>query len=450
MFGLRRHAVLISVFLLLLTATLGGRAYLIARRHRNEVVDLYRKDAQAPVLLKGLEARATTLHQLNRKWRATDDPVYLELEAAQWQEARKEWQELREAVAEADSGLPSEFSPRALKSLRKVRQVIDESADRRLAKANEEIRDIAGLVLLSVLLLAGVSAWLVLLFFRGLLEPLRRLRAATDEISTGRFSHQVAPSGLAVAELRQLSESFNSMVKQLDTLDRAKSEFLQTISHELKNPLAALKEGMSLLVNQGEQLPAASRQKGLNACLIATRRLETMINNLLKISRGDASPYDMEVSLRRFDSAIQAAVDEVRPLAERRRMSLSFNREGGREEGIQAAFNWDGMVQVFVNVLQNAIKYGQEGSVIEVSATEKKGAAPRIEAEIANTGKPVASLELTRIFDRFYRGANAAHQQGLGIGLHVVKQIVTAHRGEVSAESSGGQTRIRLWIPGVV
>jgi signal transduction histidine kinase len=239
------------------------------------------------------------------------------------------------------------------------------------------------------------------------------------------------------------------MAERLEHLDSAKTEFLATISHEIKNPLAALKEGMNLLASQGDSMLPHARSKAFSACLIASKRLESMINNLLNPSRMEMGLFDFDLTPKDLTAAIQTAMDEVRPLAQKKGMAIEYS--GG--EGILAAFNWDGMVQVFENLLLNAIKYGNENTTIEIRAalksrTIEKAELPHLELAVINDGRAIPEAELAQVFERFYRGANSKLQQGMGLGLHVVKRIVEAHHGGISAACEAGKTRFELWIPG--
>src|SRR5262249_25193429 len=159
----------------------------------------------------------------------------------------------------------------------------------------------------------------------------------------------------------------------------------------------------------------------------ASKRLESMINNLLHHSRMEAGLYQFDLTQKDLSTAGQTAIEEVRPLADRKTMTIQYQGV----PGIQAAFNWDGKVPGFVNLLLNAIKYGQENTPIEVDAQlERKGPVPNVVVSVLNQGEPIPASELSRLFERFYRGANSGPQKGMGLGLHVVKKIVEAHNGD--------------------
>jgi signal transduction histidine kinase len=206
---------------------------------------------------------------------------------------------------------------------------------------------------------------------------------------------------------------------------------------------------MNLLATQGEQLLPHARSRAFSACVIAAKRLESMINNLLNQSRLENGLYDFNLTPKDLTTVIHTAIEEVRPLAQRKRMTIEYR--GDAE--ILAAFNWDGMLQVLENLLLNAIKYGNEDSVIDVHASMKrrpheKAELPHLELAVINEGRPISETDLSQVFDRFFRGSNSSQQQGMGLGLHVVRRIVEAHHGGIRAASEEGKTRFALWIPG--
>jgi signal transduction histidine kinase len=346
-----------------------------------------------------------------------------------------------------------------------MRSLLNTKREEKLQRAREAASSLLGWMLATLLLSIGVTSWVVYLFYRGLIHPLVNLKEATSRIRSGELSHRIAAPDAGVTELQELSHSFNGMAEKLEQLDRAKTEFLATISHEIKNPLAALKEGLNLLATQGEHLSPESRSKAFAACLIASKRMEFMINNMLhhsKVGKMEHGLYQFGLTLKNLTAALQTAVDEVRPLADRKKMAIQLRAPAE----LEASFNWDGMVQVFENLLLNAIKYGSESSSIEVTAqpaerplkSGSRQAVPHVEISFANLGARIAESEIPKLFDPYYRGRNSDKNAGLGLGLHVVRRIIDAHHGEVRASSTPittcasaredtAQTRIQLWIP---
>ncbi len=458
--GLKRHALAVSAALLLLIAILGTRGYSVARTQYREIGDLVNHDLKAEGLLVRMESQANARDQARRKLRITRDAAYAQLVTHHQGQLAATAQTLEQTLSPTHPELASQIG--ALKSVADItglREQLNEKREAKLKRAREAASNLLGWLLVVLILAIGVTAWIVTLFYRGLIDPLAKLKEATARISAGELSHRVASPEAGVRELRELSRSFNSMAEKLEALDSSKTEFLATISHEIKNPLAALKEGLNLLATQGENLSPESRSKGFAACLIASKRLEFMINNMLHQSKMETGLYKFGLTLKNLSTAIQTAVDEVRPLADRKKMAIHVKAP----TELEASFNWDGMVQVFENLLLNAIKYGTEQTEIEVTAQPtdrplKRGSAqmvPHLEVSVANTGARIADAEIPKLFDPFYRGGNTGRAAGLGLGLHVVRRIIDAHHGDVRASSvplappsdEMAETRIHVWIP---
>jgi signal transduction histidine kinase len=436
---------MISFSLLCLVVLLGTKAYSVARTHFAELSELANHDMKAQGLLVRMEGLTTQRDQARRKYRITHDSEYLDLATHYDQLLQEAAGSLQANLASSDPELSFHDT---IESVHELRSQLEARREQKLSHSHEAAQGLLRLILLALILSGVVTAWLLTLFYRGLLDPLKQLEDATARIRGGDLAFRLR-EGHGVTELRELADSFNQMAERLEHLDAAKKEFLATVSHEIKNPLAALKEGMNLLASQGDTMLPNAR----SACLIAAKRLESMINNLLHHSRMEMGLFEFDLTPKDLASAIHTAMEEVRPLAQKKSMAIEY--KGDAE--ILAAFNWSGMVQVFENLLLNAIKYGNEGSVIEVHARLaprkagddfSKGELPHLELAVVNDGARIPDQDLSQVFDRFYRGPNSAQQQGMGLGLHVVKKIVEAHHGGITAASEAGKTRFQLWIPG--
>ena len=456
--GLRAHSAIVGCSLVLLTAILGARGYAVARSQFRDMERLVSVDISGQEQLARLESFVSARDRALRREHqalAAGHRVAAELrrrEVAHFAaDGRQAARGLRELLAPAYPELAS--TARALttrEDLGWLREELSTQRLRKLGSARNEALGLLRMIVLAFFLSLAITAWVLYLFRHGLLEPLGRLRDAVARVRAGDWTTRVPPDQ-GISELRELTRSFNAMATRLEALDLAKAEFLATVSHEFKNPLTALKEGLGLLAYQGEELPAAVRGRALGACLIASKRLEAMMNNLLAASSLDRGAQRLEVSLRDLREPLQGAIDEVRLLADKRGMSILADLSPDAD--LRACFNADGFHQVFENLLFNAIKYGDEGSVISVTARavvrplRGSEGPPVAQAEVAviNRGRPLDAHETERVFERFYRGQNAG-ARGLGVGLHIVKQIVEAHFGEVAAIplADGMCFRVRL------
>ncbi|HLD99516.1 MAG TPA: HAMP domain-containing sensor histidine kinase [Bdellovibrionota bacterium] len=440
--GLKINAMLISVSLIALTVILGVRAYSVARVHLVESKALVERDVPLQDLLFALDSAVNAKQLAEKKWAITRDPVYAKLIAKYRDTILKE----AKAISLLRSGLiPAVKAKTSVSELRDIvkhaQEVLSQEREKNVRHASDAAAGLLRLILVAVVLSIVITAWMMVLFYHGLIRPLRHLRDATTRIREGDLSCRMRAEGLT--ELREIAQDFNSMAARLESLDQAKNEFLATISHEIRNPMAALKEGLNLLSSEERKLSTESQKKCLSACLIASKRLEFMINNLLNLSKTGSGIFEADFSNRNLSSAIQTAVDEVRPLAEKKSIALRLVAP----ETVLAFFHWDGVVQAFVNLLLNAIKYGLEGSLIEVSVGVSESTGAGVQVDVTNSGVDIARDELSKIFDRFYRGANSVKQQGMGIGLHVVKKVVEAHRGDVNVSSESGKTIFRVRLP---
>jgi PAS domain S-box-containing protein len=225
--------------------------------------------------------------------------------------------------------------------------------------------------------------------------------------------------------------------------DRQKDDFLATLAHELRNPLAPLRTGLHLLQRGGGAPEQAARVHG-----IMQRQLDHMVrlvDDLLDIARISQGKISLRQEHLALHTVLEQAVDVCRPLMDAQGHTLVW-------EGVDPQWQVSGdatrLVQVVGNLLNNAAKYTPPGGRVTLRAGAE-GDVLRIEVEDTGIGIPPALLE--RVFDRFAQVQQHLEraQGGLGIGLSVVKSLVEMHGGRVSAESAGVGTgsRFLVWLP---
>jgi signal transduction histidine kinase len=455
-FDLRTHAFVICFAMIALVGVLGIRAYSIAKVHSEEVRELVEGDAEAQGLILRMESAQAARDVAIKKLKITGTFAYERLAFESGRDLEQMKVSLEQVLQRSypdlsvvpSSGEVSENSDAT--NLESLKQELERRRQLRLARARTEAQGLLRLIIVGVLLSGGISLWLLGFLYRSLIRPVAALKEATQKIRSGDLSCRI-PQGTAESgarEFRELSASFNAMAEKLEQLDDAKSEFLATISHEFKNPLAALKEGLGLLSGRNEFLSPESRAKTFAACIIASKRLESMMMNLLCHSRMESGLYQFDLSRKDFVSAIYVAMDEIAPVAAKKSMSVSYR---GLPK-LLGAFNWDGVIQVMENLILNAIKYGREGTEVGVFTEMRTDLdeIPLFEIRVSNVserGDELAEGDLESLFDRFYRGGNSSQKQGLGLGLHVVKRIVQAHHGNVSVDRLGDRTEFKVHIP---
>jgi signal transduction histidine kinase len=438
--GLRAHAFVICLAMVTLVSVLGTRAYLTARAHFKETRELIEGDAEARDLISKIDTAQAALEVAQKKLKVTGAFQYERLVSQTEQSLLLLKSSLADVLANTYPDLRERSDLEALRGELEIRR------QQKLGRAHADALGLLREILAALVLSIGVSLWLMAFLYRSLIRPVADLKEATQKIRSGDLSYRI-PSETGAREFRELAASFNAMAEKLEQLEDTKNEFLATISHEFKNPLAALKEGLALLSNRGEFLSPESKNKAFAASIIASKRLESMMMNLLCHTRMEKGLYQFDLSRKDLAVAISTAIEEVSPIAAKKGMRMEY--KGARP--VFSAFNWDGIIQVMENLLLNAIKYGRENSPIEIDARVRTDVDvfPVAEIRVRNRAEreDMAGVDLNSIFDRFYRGNNVDGKQGLGLGLHVVKKVVEAHKGSVHVERHAETMEFTIQIP---
>ncbi len=222
--------------------------------------------------------------------------------------------------------------------------------------------------------------------------------------------------------------------EQLIRLNKAKSDFVSSVSHELRTPLAAIK-GYASLLGSG-QFGALDQPKSERVAKIEKHAdlLTQLINNLLDIARIESGRLAMErrpIPVEDFLTTIQ---ETVRPQLDAKQIQYHVDLDGVKELVGDAQH----LQRVFINLLSNAIKYTPEHGTVRVGLRRE---GPTVFASVSDTGSGIASEDLPKLFQEFYRANDRVNQQirGTGLGLALAKRIVEAHQGQLTVESQSGR-----------
>ncbi len=305
----------------------------------------------------------------------------------------------------------------------------------------------------------GLAAALVLslAIVRSVVGPLARLARGTRELAGGDFSYQVEVSG--GPEFAALARDFNAMAERLGELDRLKKDFLATVSHELKAPLASMQETTRLLL-EGIPGPISEQQERLlRLNLGCGDRLSHMIADLLDLARLEAGAVEFEREPLDLAATARSALDELASLIRQNRLLVETRWPPGpvTVEGDRSL-----LLQVLSNLISNAAKFSPPGSAIgvevrrlashgELRRAYRRGPGrlrrPAAACEVWDSGPGVPDPHKEKIFTRFHRvEATRKGSQGTGLGLAIVRGIVDGHGGEVWVEDrpEGGSRFILL------
>lgn len=299
-------------------------------------------------------------------------------------------------------------------------------------------------------LLAAISTGLLavilgLFMSQRIFAPVSELKATAVQMGAGDLSVRAPVHG--EDELGALAGQFNTMAQQLErsfselaTERDALRRFIADASHELRTPITALKNFITLL-----QDPTLSdedvREEFLAESQNQVERLEWITSNLLDLSRLDAGLLTLDLDNHRAADLLNAASAPFVPAAEVRRVSLMTETP---QPDFDLVCDFSRLQIALSNLIDNAVKFTPPGGQVVIGA---KRFDDRVEVFVRDTGPGIAASELPRIFERFYRGRHP-DIPGSGLGLSIVDSIVRAHHGEIlvaSSEETG--TEFRLSIP---
>ncbi len=217
---------------------------------------------------------------------------------------------------------------------------------------------------------------------------------------------------------------------ELQQQDRLKDEFLATLAHELRNPLAPIRNAIEVL-RLSEGSPAA--QQAIGVLDRQTRQLTRLVDDLLDVSRVSSGKLELRRSRVELAAVVVAAVEASRPLVEARRHALSVDLP---PDPVWLDADAARLAQVFSNLLNNAAKYTDAGGQIRVTAADSPGA---VEVTVADTGVGLDADLLPNVFDPFVQADRSLSKSGggLGLGLTLVRKLVEMHGGTVAAHSDG-------------
>ena len=318
----------------------------------------------------------------------------------------------------------------ALDSLGAERQRVTYAKIRELADAGARARRAA--VLISF---ASLGFIIVISFFmtRSVTRPIELLERKTAEIAGGKFHGNLKIS--SPPELRDLAASFNAMCQKLNELERVKTDFFSSMSHELRTPLTSIKEGTGLLL-EGIGGPITEKQQRLlNIVAEESRRLISLVNSLLDLSKMEAGMMTYAFENSHVEPLIKKAIVELTPLFEAKEIQLETEIPG---ELPAIKLDRERILQAIRNLLGNAVKFTPRAGRVKVAARSLGG---KLEVSVRDTGPGIAPESLKTIFEKFHQGTHngAFAANGTGLGLAIARHIIISHGGQIWAENDPGQ-----------
>lgn len=285
------------------------------------------------------------------------------------------------------------------------------------------------------MLVAGSITFLVIADI--IVKPISRLTKATNELSKGNYRVRVNYTGND--EIARLNRSFNLMAQQLAKQEEVRQQFISDVSHEFQTPLTAIQGFATILKN--ETLPDEQRQKYADIILFHSKRLSTLSKNMLQLTILDGEDVKLEMSEFSLIEQLNRVIETQDNLALSKNIEIEFRVP---KNDIRIEADESRLEQVWINLVNNAIKYTNDNGVVTISV---KKTSKEVEVSIEDTGVGMSKEAISHIFERFYRQEKSRSVEGNGLGLSIVKRIVDLHHGTIdvkSREDGGSQFIVKL------
>jgi two-component system sensor histidine kinase BaeS len=277
-------------------------------------------------------------------------------------------------------------------------------------------------LILSLIVLGGVSIILSFIFSKKLTDPIKRLTAASKEISEGNIKSRVFISGND--EIGKLGKTFNIMANNLEVHESLRKKLTSNIAHELRTPLTAIQgelEGMmdGLIPIDNERLSSLHEEAA---------RLKKIIEGIEELSKAEASI----LSLRRETFNLKTYLENIVERFKKLFINKGVYPELICDESLEIKADPDKLSQIVINLLDNALRVTDNGGTVTILAG-KKGSAVFI--QVKDTGRGIKKEDIPFVFERFYK----SYDGGLGIGLTIAKELAEAHGGSIEVQSEDGK-----------
>jgi two-component system sensor histidine kinase GlrK len=314
-----------------------------------------------------------------------------------------------------------------------------QSIDARLMDVERRAAATQQWLLWAIMALVPAALVLAAVFAFYVLRPLRAIDRAISDLGRGAFSQSISITG--PADLAALGRQLEWLRTRLLEIAVERNRFLRHMSHELKTPLANIREGTDLLLD-GAVGPLDDNQREVAAILRDNAvRLQHLIENLLSYSAWQSSASSVEMTHFRLESLVSAVVDNQRLALAAREVTLDL-----QVADLQLVADRAKLKLVLDNLLSNALKFTPRGGTIHLHAYQ---AGRSTVIDLADTGPGIPAAERDKVFQAFYSGLapQGGPLKGTGIGLSVVREFVQAHGGSieiVDGQYAGAHMRIRL------
>ena len=293
-------------------------------------------------------------------------------------------------------------------------------------------RKICGFAILNIVI---ISAVLVRINLKNIFRPIEQINEATKKVALGEYDIELETK--REDEIGELTNNFNKMTHGLKSTENLQKEFINNVSHEIKTPVSSI-EGFAKFLKD-KNLTDEEREEYANIIIEEAKRLENLTGKILKLSKLNNQEIITNKQEIEVAEQIRKAISLLEPKWSKKDIKINVSLEERTFLGDE-----DLIFQVWVNIIDNAIKFSNEGGSIDIKVYEKDD---NINVEIKDHGIGMKEEELEKVYDRFYQIDRSHSKEGSGLGLAIVKRIVELSEGKIeikSKENKGTTVIVKL------
>lgn len=258
--------------------------------------------------------------------------------------------------------------------------------------------------------------------------PVLKLEKAMQQVAEGDFSVRLK-AGKQLKEIQDIYSNFNLMVQELEETEILQTDFVSSVSHEFKTPISAI-EGYATLLQDSDMPISEEQEQYIDKILFNTRRLSHLAGNILLLSKIEHQAIQTRQNWYRLDEQIRQSIVMMEPKWSEKEIEFDVDMVD-----VEYLGNENLICHIWDNLLSNAIKFSPCGGTIYIRMMPE---GEKIRFSIENEGPQIREDSMKHIFDKFYQGDSSHKQEGNGLGLALVKQILNLCKGTISVENVPG------------
>lgn len=297
------------------------------------------------------------------------------------------------------------------------------------------VNELIQILLISAMGVAMISFLLSYMLSKRLSRPIKTIQTSAKAFTKGHFDARVGKTATesGITEIAQLAQTFNEMAFELEKVEEIRQSFISDVSHELRTPMTTISGFVYGMID--DTIPAERQKEYLQIVYDEVTRLSRLVNTFLDISRMQADKATLNKSHFDINEAIRLTIIGLEQRLKEKHIDVALNFD---TDSCYVFADSDGIKRVLTNLLDNAVKFTNEGGTITVTVKPKQH---EVYITVHNTGCGIPGEQHRMIFERLYKvdKSRSINREGTGIGLYLVKSIIRAHGKNITVRSTEGE-----------